>query len=179
DAYRQDANYYVWKGKYYITVIASETSTELQAIGNDIAEKASHALNDSGDKVWGLSALPQKYQVAGTIKYVKTDAMGLDFMKDTYMAQYRKYNINIKHFLSQKESKKAAGEIVKQYADSATQYGKGTETKTLDGTNLIICDMEDYVDVVFQKGNLVAGVLSVKEKELAVKTAIDMFNQLP
>lgn len=179
DAYRQDANYYVWKGKYYITVIASETSAELEAIGKDLAEKASHALNDSGDKVWGLSALPQKDLVAGSIKFVKTDAMGLDFMKNTYMAQYRKYNINIKHFLSHKESEKAADDTVKQYADFAIQYGNGTETKAVNGTNLIVCDMEDYVDVVFQKGSLVAGVLSVKEKEVAVKAAMDMFHNLP
>ena len=39
-------------------------------------------------------------------------------------------------------------------------------------------EMQPYFDVVFQKGNLVAGVLSVKEKELAVKAAVEMFNQL-
>ena len=179
DAYGQDANYYIWKGRYYITIIASETSEELRNIGREIAKKTSNALNDSGEKVWGLKAMPQKDMITGTIKYVKTDAMGLDFMKNTYMAQYRKYDTDIKYFLSQRESDKIANDIVGQYGDFANQYGKGYETKVSDGTNLIVCDMDDYFDVVFQKGNLVAGVLSVTEKELALKSAMEMFNQLP
>jgi len=179
DAYGQDANYYIWKGRYYITIIASETSEELQTIGREIAKKTSSALNDSGEKVWGLMAIPQKDIVPRTIKYVKTDAMGLDFMKNTYMAQYRKYDTDIKYLLSQRESETTAKDTIKKYGDFAKQYGKGTELKITDGINLIVCDMEDYFDVVFQKGNLVAGVLSVKEKELAVKAATEMFNQLP
>jgi len=179
EAYGQDANYYIWKGRYYITIIASETTEELRSISREIANKTSNALSDSGEKVWGLMVMPQKDMIAGTIKYVKTDAMGLDFMKNTYMAQYRKYDTDIKYFLSQRESDKIANDIVGQYADFAKQYGKGSEIKVSDGTNLIVCDMEDYFDVVFQKGNLVAGVLSVKEKGLAVKAAMEMFNQLP
>jgi len=178
-AYKQGANYYIWKGRYYITVIASETSTKLEAIGKELAEKTSHALNDSGGEVWGLSAFPQKDLIAGTIKYVRTDAMGLDFMKNTYMAQYRKYNTDIKYFLSKNESEKIAEDIVNQYTEFAKQYGNGAETNVIDGAPLTICDMEDYYDVVFKKGDLVAGVLSVKKKELGVKAAMDMFNQLP
>jgi hypothetical protein len=179
EAYRQGANYYIWKGRYYITIIASETSSELETIGKTLAENISNALTDSEEKVWGLLAMPQKDMIAGSIKYVKSDAMGLDFMKNAYMAQYHIYNTDIKHFLSPSKSEKIAKNVIKQYAAFAKQYGNGAETKTINGTDLLICDMEDYYDVVFQKGNLVAGALSVKEKELAVKAAMEMHNQLP
>jgi len=179
EAYRQGANYYIWKGRYYITVIASETSTELETIGHALAEKASHAVTDSGEKVWGLSVMPEKDMIPGTLKYVKNDVMGLDFLKNTCMAQYRKYDTDIKHFVSQNESEQAAQTVVNQYADFAKQYGKGIETKSAEGVDLIICDMEDYVDVIFQKNNWVAGVLSVKDKDTAFKAAIEWFHQLP
>jgi REP element-mobilizing transposase RayT len=179
EAYRQEANYYIWKGRYYITIIASETSEELRNIGREIAQKASHSLSDSGEQVWGLQVMPQKDRILGTIKYVKTDAMGLDFMKETYMARYRKFDTDIKHFLSQRESETTAEKTIQQYADFAKQYGKGTEAKVINGINLIVCDMEDYFDVVFQKSSLVAGVLSVKERGLAEKAAVEMFEQLP
>lgn len=178
-AYQQDANYYVWKGRYYITVIASETSPELEAIAKELAQKTSSALNDSEDEVWGLSAMPRKDLIQGTITYVKTDAMGLDFMKDVYTAMYRKDNNEIKHFLSKKDSKEAAEDVVRQYAAFAGQYGNGTETSSLNGADLLICDMEDYVDILFQKENLVGGVLEVKEKDVAVKAAMEMYDQLP
>jgi len=178
-AYRQGANYYIWKGQYYITVIGSETSTELEAIGKKLAEKASNALKDSGEDVWGLSAMPKKGRVAGTLKYVKTDALGLDFMKNTYMAKYRKADTDLSFFLSQKESEEEAGDVVNQYAEFAKQYGNGSEEMGIQGIHLTVCDMDGYYDVVFQKGTRVAGVLSVKEKEAAINTAVDMYNQLP
>ena len=90
--YRSDANYFIWKGQYYIRIISAETTDEFQRIGMDLARKVTDFLLDSGGQVWGLAALPLTDRMPESVQYFKVDAMGLDFMRNTYTAAYRKGN---------------------------------------------------------------------------------------
>ena len=74
-AYRSGANYYIWKGQYYIQIVSSDTTDELQRIGKDVAQKTTGLVSDSGDPVWGLNALPEKDRVPGSERYFLVDAM--------------------------------------------------------------------------------------------------------
>ncbi len=64
--YRSDANFFIWKGHYYIRIIASESTDEFQKIGMDLAKKVTGFLVDAGDSVWGLLALPRAHRVPET-----------------------------------------------------------------------------------------------------------------
>ncbi len=78
DAYRSEANYYIWKGQYYIQIIAIDTTYELRSIGMDLAGKLTDSLQDSGQPIWGLQALPQKNQVPQSVQYF---LIGLELTK--------------------------------------------------------------------------------------------------
>ncbi len=176
--YRSYTNYYIWKGQYYIRIIASHTTGDFQRIGMDLAQKMTDFLPDSGEPVWGLTALPQADMVPGSVQYFKVDAMGLDFMRNTFMAQYRKGASIVTAFLSRRDSKKYAEATVDLYAEYAKQYGKGVAHLTSDDVKLISCDMGGSYDVVFRKGRQVGGVLSVESQSLAVQAATDFWRQL-
>ncbi len=177
--YRSDANFFIWKGRYYIRIIASESTDEFQKIGMDLARKVTGFLVDAGDSVWGLLALPRADRVPGSVQYVKVDAMGLDFMKETYMARYRKKNAMVTAFLSRRDTPETAKEVVSRYKEYARKYGKRVDRIKQDGVELTICDMGGDFDVIFQKGRFVGGVSSVDGPTLALQTAIDLWNQLP
>ena len=81
-SYRTDANYFAWKGQYYIQIISSEATDEFQRIGMDLARKVTDFLLDSGEQVWGLTALPLTDRMPESVQYFKVDAMGLDFMRN-------------------------------------------------------------------------------------------------
>jgi len=176
--YRSYTNYYIWKGQYYIRIIASHTTGEFLRIGMDLAQKMTDFLQDSGEPVWGLTALPQADLVTGSVQYFKVDAMGLDFMRNTFTAQYQKGAAIVTAFLSRRDSKESAETTVDQYAEYAKQYGKGVAHLTSDDVKLISCDMGGSYDVVFQKGRQVGGVLSVESQSLAVQVATDLWRQL-
>jgi len=178
EAYRSDANYYVWKGQYYMQIIASDASGELQRIGMELAGKVTDFLMDSGETVWGLTTLPLKDRVPDSIQYFKVDFMGLDFMRNTYIARYSKNDTDVTVFLSQRESPESAQAAVDQYAEFVKKYGKGVDHLRIDGVGLLSCDMGRNYDVIFQKGQLMGGVLSVKDRNLAVQAAIDFWRQL-
>jgi len=179
DAYRSGANYYIWKGQYYVQIIAIDTVNILKQVGLDIAEKLTNVLQDSGEPVWGLNALPQVDRVPESAQYFLVNAMGLDFMRNTYMAQYTKGDVVVTAFLSQRESREIAGVTVAQYVEYANKYGEGVKSLTVNGVELVSCDMNGNYDVVFQKGNLMGGVSMVEEQSLAIQAAIDLWRQLP
>jgi len=176
--YRSNANYFIWKGRYYIRIISSETTDRFQRIGMDLARKVTDFLLDSGEQVWGLAALPLTDRIPESVQYFKVDAMGLDFMGNTYTAAYRKANTLVTAFLSQQDSAESARATVVRYAKYAKKYGKGIDRLKAGEVELVSCDMGGSYDVVFHKGRLIGGVSSVEDRGLAIRVAIEMWEQL-
>jgi len=177
-SYHSGASYYIWQGQYYITIMASDSTEEIGRIGLGLARKATAFLPDSGEPVWGLTALPLADRVPDSVKYFKADAMGLDFMQNTYTTKYRKGNSRISAFLSRKDSPASAQATVAGYARYVGDYGEGVERLEQDGIELVLCDMGGSFNVIFQKGRLVGGVMSVGDQHLAVQAAAEFWRQL-
>ena len=177
-SYRSGANYYIWKGQYYVQIIASDTTKNLRKIGMDLAQKVTDALTDSGEPVWGLRTLPQMDRTPGSVKYFKVDALGLDFMGNTYTARYSIGDSEVSVFLSLREFAETAQQVVEQYVEYANRYGKNVSHLTEDGVEFTICDMGGTYDVIFQKGSIVGGVITVKNRDLALRAARDFRRQL-
>jgi hypothetical protein len=178
DAYRSGANYYIWQGQYYIQIIALDTLKELKYVGSEIAQKLTNLLQDSGESVWGLTMLPKANRVPQSIQYFVVDAMGLDFMQNTYTAKYYKGEIVLSIFLSKKNSSESAQGTLNRFTAHAKQYGKGINFISKDKIKLVSCDMGDGYDVIFQKDSLIAGVTGVKNESLAIQATIDLWTQL-
>lgn len=174
-SYRSDANAYVWKGRYYITIVTSDSTDKFQLISLDLARKVTASLIDTGEPVWGLSALPQDHLIPDSVQYFKVDAMGLDFMQNIYTAEYRKGEITIKAFLTQQTSPNAALDLVERYAEYSQEYGQGYKRMKKDGVEFVLCDMSSTFDIIFQKNRLVFGVISVEDQDIALEMAFDLW----
>ncbi len=176
--YRSDANMYVWKGAYYIVVVSSRIQEEMGQITLDLASKVTDALPASNEPVWGISAFPRENLVVDTIRYFHVDAMGLDFMPNTYTAEYQLDEGAITAFISRKDSPEAAAATVTRYTEYSDRYGRGRTLHGVDGGNLILCDMEGKFDVIFDKGRLVGGVTSVEDPNTALEFAEKFYKSL-
>jgi len=176
--YRSDSNYYIWKGQYYIKIIASDASGELRRIGMNLARKVSDFLRDSGEGIWGLAALPLTDRLPDSVQYFKADAMGLDFMQNTYTARYRKGDAVVTAFLSRRQSPESARTTFARYTEYAKKYGKGIKRIGVGGVELVCCNMGGNYDVLFHKGQLMGGVFSVEDQYLAIPAAAELWRQL-
>ena len=177
--YRSDASYFIWKGRYYIRIISSEISDSFKQTGMELARRVTDTLTDSGEPVWGLTALPPADQIPRSVRYIKINAMGLDFMRDTYMADYRSGAKIVTVFLSKYDTAKSAREAVVRYIEYANHFGEGVDEMTVNGVALVTCNMGGMYDVVFHSGQLMGGVASVEDRDLAVHSAIELWKQLP
>ena len=178
-AYHSDAHYYVWIGQFYIRIIASDSSELLRQTGLELARKLTDLIPESGKPVWGLNLMPKTDLVPGSLMYFRVDAMGLDFLDNVFLAQYRKGNLLFKMFLSRQINAPSVDSMIKQYRGYAKKYGEGLENVNYKGVNLISCDMGSNYDIIFQKGRLMGGIISVKEQEFALRMAFEFWKQLP
>jgi len=177
-AYRSEAHHFVWKGRFYLKVIASHDDPELERLSLALARQAADLLPDDSAPVWGLDRLPGKDQVPDSVKYFKTDALGLGFMQDTYTARYRSGGAEVTFFLSRKPTEAEARQVEERYAQYASMYGQGSEVVSRDGMKATICDMKTAFDAVFRQGRLVAGVFSAPNRALALSAATDLYRWL-
>jgi hypothetical protein len=177
-SYHSDSNVYIWIGKYYVTIVVSDSTEEFEQISLDLAHKVTSALTDSSERVWGLSALPQSHLITDSVQYFKVDALGLDFMQNTYTAEYHIEKTTIKAFLSQQASPGAALDLVERYAEYSQKYGQGYKRTIKNGAEFVLCDMGGTFDVIFRKGRIVSGVILVNHQVKAMEIAYDLWVQL-
>jgi hypothetical protein len=173
EGYRSEASYFFWKGRYYVQVLASNKGTKLAQVGLNVAGTLGKRLKDDGEPIWGLTALPEKDRIPGTVQYFVTDAMSLDFMKDTYIAQYRKGGAKVMAFLSKQPSPDAAVKTLNSYEAYLKKYGKVVDKQETEIHTLVTGDMGGTFDVVFRKGRLIGGVSMVESQSIAEKAALD------
>ncbi len=177
-SYRSGANYYIWKGQYYIQIIASDTTEDLQRYGLSIGREVAGVLPDDGEAVWGLEVLPLQDRVHGSEQFFLVDALALDFMRNTYTAEYTRSGTVVTTFVSRRDNAESARDALDRYVEYAEQYGDAVEHLTVDGVQLIACDMGDEHDVVFRKGILVGGVTAVEDRNLAIQSAVELHSQI-
>jgi hypothetical protein len=177
-AYRSGTDYYMWKGRYYVQIIPSSDSVELKLIAMELAKKLGDLLWDSGEPVWGLSALPKENLIPQSVRYYLVDAMALDFMKNTYIAEYKRNQAPVTVFLSRRDSVETARDVITTYAEHAHLYGQNIEQLKTSGVELMSFDMGDIYDVVFQKCTLVAGITGVEDQDVGIQAAVDLWRQL-
>jgi len=175
EGYYQNGSYYIWKGQYYIQVVASDATEELDRLGLELAQKVTDSLTDSGEKVWGLDALPRTNLAPGTEKYFLIDMMGLNFMRNTFTALYRENGHEVTAFLSRQDTPESALTVIDRYIEYANEYGRGAERISQPDFSLVIVDMGNAFDVIFHKGRFVGGVMSVVQRNLAIKAAVSLW----
>ncbi len=173
EGYRSEASLFVWKGQYYIRMIASQDDLRVRRINLMLTQKLIHSLIDTGEPVWGLEILPKANRVPGSVRFFRRDAMGLDFLANTYTAQYRKDGALFTVFLSKTKDMATSEKILNRYIAYARQFGEGVQTVTREEVLFTLCDMGGSYDVLFQNNGLIAGITSVKNRDMALDCAAE------
>jgi len=178
EGYRVEASYFFWKGRYYVQLLASGKGAELAQVGLNVARALERRLKDDGEPLWGLKALPEKDRIRGTVQYFLIDAMSLDFMKDTFIAQYRKGEAKVTAFLSKQSSLDAAVKTLVSYEAYLKKTGKVIDKRETGVYTLVTGDMGGTFDIVFRKGKLIGGVTMVETRSIGEKAALDLLAAL-
>ncbi len=171
-AYRTDRDLFLWKGQYYLTVLASHDTPDVQDRVTEIGKTIEATLKDDGGSVWGLDSLPKENRKDETVQYFQIDAMALSFMTNTFTAEYAFGDENVTLFLSKQESEAVATDKTKQYLGYLEKYGDEVEQTDLGGVECVSGDMGGgFFDAAFQHGSYIAGVSAAQGRDSANEAA--------
>ena len=116
----------------------------------------------------------------GDNKYVAQDVFGYSFLSDVFMADYKEGDITWQGFLRPYRDDKEAKEVLEKYVASVKQDGAEVKTLTSEGADeMIVSSSIGLFDVVFRKGNTLAGANGATNLKPAEAYARSLAKNLP
>ena len=114
--------------------------------------------------------LPAKNRVEDTVRYFMVDALGLDFLTNAFMAQYRDGEAKFTAFVARCKSADNAAEVLAKYKVHLEEFGDMAEPAKIEGASVMFADMGgDHFVGACQVGDVIVGVTEVKGRDAAVK----------
>ena len=98
------------------------------------------------------------------------DALGLDFLTNAFMAQYRDGEAEFTGFVARCKSADNAAEVLAKYKAHLEEFGDMAEPAKIEGASVMFAEVGggDF-DGACQVGDVIAGVTAVKGRDAAVK----------
>jgi len=116
----------------------------------------------------------------GDNKYVAQDVFGYSFLSDVFMADYKEGDVTWQGFLRPYRDDKEAKEVLEKYVASVKQDGAEVKTLMTEGADqMIISSSIGLFDVVFRKGNTLAGANGATNLKPAEAFARSLAKTLP
>ena len=108
------------------------------------------------------SCRPQSRQ--GDAKYVAQDVFGYSFLSDVFMADYKEGDVAWQGFLRPYRDAQEAKAMLEKYIVGVKKDGAEVKTLTAEGADeMVVSNNIGLVDVVFRKGNTLAGANGATE----------------
>jgi hypothetical protein len=187
------------QGKYFVQVVSTSDEPRFAAFSSSLAKIVSSRIggpkaaatpvanlrdanqndadaNDPAQFFKHLPEVPNRQQP----QYVAQDAFGYSFLSDVFLADYKEGSATWQAFLRPYESMAAAGAVFEKYLDTAKADGAEIQELTLEGASRAVFSSNiGLFDLVFLKGNTVAGINGATEKDPALDFARGFAKQMP
>jgi hypothetical protein len=116
----------------------------------------------------------------GDAKYVAQDVFGYSFLSDVFMADYKEGNDTWQGFLRPYRDVQEAKSVLEKYIAGVKKDGAEVKTLTAPGADeMVVSNNIGLVDVVFRKGNTLAGANGATSTAPAEAFARSLAKSLP
>jgi hypothetical protein len=179
-AYSTDNAVFFACGRYYIEIISAIQDKEL--IKSLIATSKGFIAKQSAGNVElpELNYLPSENLDNGSISLLSKNGFGYDKFDNIITATYQLQGKKITAFLSIRDTKENAEALAKGYDSTLSEFvGKDRlipESNQIPG--LIIANVFDEYELVFTRGNIIAGIHSAPDKKLGEEVAVKIYKKI-
>jgi hypothetical protein len=116
----------------------------------------------------------------GDPKYVAQDAFGYSFLSDVFMADYKREEMTWQGFLRPYRDSAEAKQVLEKYITGVKKDGAEVRSLKAEGADeIVISNNIGLVDVVFRKGNTLAGANGATNAPVAEAFARQLARSLP
>jgi hypothetical protein len=179
-AYSTDNAVFFAFGRYYIEIISA--IQDMDFIKSLIAmSKEFIARQPAGNvELPELNYLPAENLDSGSISLISKNGFGYDKFDNIITATYRVQGKKITAFLSIRDTRENAETLAKGYDATLSEF-IGTDRLKSEFNNipgLVIANVFDEYEMVFVKGNIIAGIHSAPDKKLGEEIAEKLYNKI-
>ncbi|MFO0889231.1 MAG: DUF6599 family protein [Isosphaeraceae bacterium] len=116
----------------------------------------------------------------GDNKYVSQDVFGYSFLSDVFMADYKEGDVTWQGFLRPYRDAKEAKEVLEKYVAGVKQDGAEVKDLQAEGADeMFVSSSIGLFDVVFRKGNTLAGANGATDQKPAEAFARALAKSMP
>jgi hypothetical protein len=157
------------------TAVSAKDSTSTRS-GTD-SQEAARTTETTPENLFRLLPTASRQ---GDAKYVAQDVFGYSFLSDIFMADYKDGDVTWQGFLRPYRDDKEAKEVLEKYKSGVKQDGAEVKTLQSEGADeMIVCSSIGLFDVVFRKGNTLAGANGATTLKPAESFARALAKSLP
>lgn len=177
--YKTSNGLYFACGKYYVELVGSAESAELDNAMAKIAVKFASRIAVDGAEIAEIALFPKNKLVEGSIKLYLANVFGFEGLTETFTAQYDFDEETITAFFSKRSDLQSALNIAGNYYNFLLDNGAIAKqvSNKIDGLFKVF-DFYGTTEIVFATGPFVAGVHQAENQQLAEKLAIELYNKL-
>ena len=179
--YRAGSALFLVAGRHYVEVIGASESAALvgalEAVAHGVAAHASPAAGGAG--VLAEAALFPPEDRAGEVQLEAADVFGFEQLDRVYLAGYRLDGKGAMAFLSRRASAGEAARLARAYAEFLLAYGGAEQPAPAGIPGARRVDVLGAVEIIFSRGDLLAGVHSAPDAATAAGLAARLARRLP
>jgi len=162
EGYSAGDSIFFWKGHYYVQLLVPAYDDGYSQFVPVLAAMLADGLDDDGSKLWADVILPATGRVAGSFAFLKSDAFGLDFLNDVYVADYQAGEQTWSLFIHRAAEAGQARAVVAKYSEHLDKYGKVLER----GDDSVVGQVSGFYEALAACGRYVCGVNACGDRQL-------------
>jgi len=177
-AYRTPNALFLIHGRYYVEIIASKVSEQVQQPVKMMAETFIRNTPAEAATVNETALFPKQELVKNSLVLISSNAFGYDGFDRIYTAEYKFDDHNLMAYLSHRRTPVKAKELASAYTVFLLAYGgKNIETQMpIKGARLI--EILDTYEIVFSHGSYLAGIREAATINQAKMLAIQLYHRI-
>jgi hypothetical protein len=164
-AYRTKNSIHFVCGRYYVEVVTATPTEPMWAAMLAFSRQFIRATGDASQRLSELALFPPENLVPNSHILYIAEAFGFDQLKNVFTAKYKAGNAEVTAFLTGCDDEAKAAALVEAYRKFLLENG-GKALPAADAVELM-----NSVEIVFAKGNQVAGIHAAPNLEAAEAVA--------
>jgi len=151
-----------WKGLYYVKLTSFQTSSDIEEIFMMLAGAIANKIKESYSEPELFAYFPGKNKVKMSERFIPKNFLGLPFLKDVYLVEYKNGGSSYQVFLIKNPSGEEAEEAFGKYQSFLKSQNEKISASRESDYQLIFTEGEGG-KAIFQYGSFVGGVLNSED----------------
>lgn len=178
-AYRTENALFMTHASYYLELIGTDASPQLQAAMRKLAGKfiQAHGGNEVATAP-GADLFPQDGVEPDSLQLIAANAFGFELLDQVYACEYILDGIRLTAFVSPRTDARAASKLASDYRQTLLSYGATVADSPVTLDSATVMQFFDTYEIVFSRGRYLAGIHEADSLEAASTQAQRLFDHL-